>query len=1340
MERLGRIILLVVLVSVTTLTSVARQFYFRNYDIKNGLSQNTVHAILQDRQGYIWIGTKDGLNRFDGRKFRRVNVDGDDSNCSFISCIYEDSDGKIWVGTHYGPCVYDPETESMSWFDIATENGERIKKTCDSFCEDPDGNLIISVEDSGIFSYDRRSGHLSRILRTRDYAMPNVNQILYSAGGRVYLGTFGSGVYYTDDNFATVHALGDQSGRPWFPTSVVNAICQKGDQIYIATDNRGLYAVDGRTGQVSQVFLSDENGQIPIIRDLMPFGQSELWIASESGVYIYDIAAGALTHHLTHDYFDRYSLSDNAVYCLMADRDGGLWIGSYFGGLDYLSSQPMQFDKYSRLQTPGSIEAERVRELCCDGSGKIYVGSEDSGLSCFDPATERFTRVDGIDEKNIHGLCIDGRDLWIGTFAEGLRIKNLDTGKIRRYYVGDGTDPRGLTSNFVFTILRTIHGDIYIGTIAGLERYDRATDTFTNVEEVGGFVYDLYEDSEGNIWAANYSHGLDLLRPGDKNWIRFSTIEGDTTSIPSNKVYSVQQDRQGNIWVMTQNGASVFDAASRRFDRTYAGVNRIPGVVYRMVEDDNGRYWFTSNHGLYCIDPETGAIRNFTTDDGLPTNQFNFNSSLRSAADGRIYFGSIDGLVAFNPLRYVSSAQTMSTPVVSELYVNGRLVKPGEEGSPLTRSVSLTDRLELSPDQNSLSFRLANLNFNNSGSQEIRYRLLGVDKDWRTASQDNSLLSYANLNYGTYHLQVALCNSSDGTFGPVFDMEIRIATPFYLSWWATLIYLLIAATIVTFSVIYWRSYTRLQNQRYLEHYTREKEREAYESKIRFFTNVAHEIRTPLSLIKAPLDCVFSSPSLQRDPEARENLDVINMNVDRLLLLANQLLDFRKMESGKFQIAKRRTDIKQLILSLVPRFRPTIERSGKRLEITMPEHPVTAVVDPEAITKIISNLFTNAIKYGSTYIRLNLETDDTAFILRMSNDGPVVAPDKREEIFSLFSRLESGEPGTGIGLAYSRSLAHLHNGTLVMTDAPDENVMELRVPLGQDADTADDPASDPAAGSGSDETDLDQIARQPDGNPVSVLLVEDNAEMLSFISKKLTARNYRVLTATNGLEALEVLGNQYVDIVVSDVMMPGMDGTQLLEHIKNNINYSHIPVILLTAKTRMEDKLEGLGAGADAYIEKPFTMEYLAATISSLLRNRERMRRRLEEMPLSKNNASGLTRVDEDFLRRINDIIQQNFSNPDFSMEDVISSLGLSRTTFYRKIKGMLDLSPNDYIKIQRLKRAAQLFREGHTGVSEVCYMVGFSSPGYFTKCFQRQFGISPKDYIAGKGKNSPPGG
>ncbi|MDE6098855.1 MAG: response regulator [Muribaculaceae bacterium] len=1312
--------LLVALAAVlpTGARAVKCDYYFNHHDIREGLSQNTVTSILQDSYGFMWFGTQDGLNRYDGINFRRVVPAGNPRGCNFVSDIYEASDGRLWIGANDGIYVYDPTLERLERLDARTFDGHPITGYVSLITTDPQGRIVVSSDNDGVYRFDSEKGRFELLRKENDMSVGKVNALVYDSNGRMWIGLFGSGLFYSDDNMQTLHRVHDGVDRPYLARAIVNDLAVVGGNLYVSTDASGFHRVSLLTLRGEQVFR-EVDGTVPYLRKIMAC-DSGIWLGSESGVYIYDIGRNKVVEHLTHDSYDRYSISDNAIYSLYTDRDGGIWLGSYFGGVDYMSAERLNFRKFYRGRSGAGELGERVRELCQSPDGSIYVGTEDAGLCRLDTRSGRFEPVVGLGANNVHGLAFDGDRLWVGTFSKGLKTIDVESGRIKHYYTGP---ENGLISDYVFSILRTVGGEIYVGTLSGLERYDRSSDTFEPIMELRNiFVYDILEDSGGNLWAATYSQGLYMRRAIDGKWCSFACDADNSGSLPDNKTYGIYEDSGKNIWVMTQSGVAVYDRKSNTFNRTYMGVDRLQGVVYQVIEDDFGRFWLTTNHGLYCIDGKSMKMSRFSISDGLPTNQFNYSSSLKTA-NGEIWLGTIDGLVCFDPRRYDFTPHSWR-PFISRMWLHGEEVLPGTEGSPLEKSIFMTEELKLESDQNSLSFRVVNLCYDCPPDQPMKYKLDGFEDDWHYTTLSDGMISYWNLPSGNYRLLVAPDGGAehDGSGDGVLALRLSIATPFYKSVWAIAVYILLAGLLVTTAIRIYLKNKRKGYRRLMEDYSREKEREAYDSKIRFFTNVAHEIRTPLTLIKAPIDTLMRSSVLKEDPQARDDLDVINLNVDRLLVLANQLLDFRKMESGKFQIHKERCDIKTIIEVLIVRFRPTIDENSRQLIVDMPEGPVEATVDPEAVTKILSNLFTNAIKYGSSYIKLHLETGNGNVILRMANDGDVVSPEKRETIFAQFSRLENnqGVPGIGIGLAYARSLAMMHDGSLVMAEDDSENIFVLTLPADSTADIGAD-----------DESDLEYMIKRNEDS-VTVLIVEDNAEMIGFLERRLIGHNYKVIKASDGQEALDILADSYVDIIVSDLMMPRIDGLELLRHVKGDINFSHIPFVLLTARTRMEDKLSGLEAGADAYIEKPFSIEYLLANLSTLLRNRERMRRRIENQPIGAAPGKGLTKVDEEFLRKINDTIRANFDNPDFAMDELISALGVSRTTFYRKIKGLLNLNPNDYIKLERLKQAAKLFGDGHSSVSEVCYMVGFSSPGYFTKCFQKQFGVSPKEYIAGK--------
>ena len=722
----------------------------------------------------------------------------------------------------------------------------------------------------------------------------------------------------------------------------------------------------------------------------------------------------------------------------------------------------------------------------------------------------------------------------------------------------------------------------------------------------------------------------------------------------------------------------------------------------------------------------------YTTSNGLLGDQFNYRSSLETE-DGTIYLGSIDGFIAFNPKTF-SENRSLPSIVITDFLLFGKEVYVGEPGSPLEKSITFSDELILQSSQNSFSFRVTALDFQAPRMSKIMYKLDGFDADWLTIGE-SPIVTYSNLRYGNYTFKVKVSNS-DGVWNENgISLKVHILPPFYLSVWAYFVYALLIIGCSLYVIIYFKRRSNNKHRRQMEKFEQEKEREVYHAKIDFFTNVAHEIRTPLTLIKGPLENIILKK--QVDAETREDLNVMKQNTERLLNLTNQLLDFRKTESQGFRLNFAKCNITEVLKETHVRFTSLAKQKGLEFTLQVPEKDFYAHVNQEAFTKIISNLLNNGMKYAESYVHVMLEIpetdDDNLFRIRTVNDGVIIPDEMKEEIFKPFVRFNEQEDGkvttgTGIGLALSRSLAELHQGTLAMETGEESNIFCLTLPVVQDMTITLTPEA---------EVEIDRVNEIPaeqagrkDNRP-TVLVVEDNPDMLTFVVRQLS-RDYTVLTATNGAEALKVLDGNYVNLVISDVVMPVMDGFELCKTIKSDLNYSHIPVILLTAKTNIQSKIEGMELGADAYIEKPFSVEYLQACASNLIQNREKLRQAFAESPFIAANTMALTKADEEFIKRLNEVIQINYANPEFSMDDMADNLNMSRSNFYRKIKGVLDLSPNEFLRLERLKKAAQLLKEGENRVNEICYMVGFNSPSYFAKCFQKQFGVLPKDFVNSK--------
>ncbi|HJD76366.1 MAG TPA: response regulator [Bacteroides reticulotermitis] len=1317
-------------------------YYFKNLSVKNGLSQNTVHAILQDKQGFLWFGTKDGLNRYDGLSFRKFKHDDrarQSIGNNFITALYEDAKGNIWVGTDVGLYIYDPQKDSFRHFAELSVEKTKIEHTITVISGDSQGCVWIAADSQGLFCYNPESGKLHNYtLKNFPFISTNVQTLVFDNSGTLWIGCYGDGLFYSKDRLQTLHPyLSPVDRQATYANDVVMRIVKGAyNCLYIGSLRGGAKELNLTSNKLHDLLSVDERGESVYCRELLVASDNELWIGAESGLYIYSLRMGKYVH-LRSSITDPYSLSDNAIYSLCKDREGGIWIGSYFGGVNYYPHFYTYFEKYYPKGADTGLHGRRVREFCQDHQGILWIGTEDGGLNRFNPKTKTFSFfVPSSAFTNVHGLCLVDDKLWVGTFSKGVKVIDTHTGAVVKSY--QKTDsPRSLLGDGVYSICQTTTGDIYLGTLFGLLRYNKQSDDFDRIPELSGrFVYDIKEDSGGNLWLATYANGAYCYDVNEKKWKNYLRDANNPNSLPYDKVLSIFEDSHRQIWLTTQGGGFCRFHSDTETFTNYSLADGLPNdVVYQIVEDADGALWLTTNNGLVCFQPTTGAMKVYTNSNGLLSDQFNYRSSFR-AEDGTIYLGSIDGFIAFNPATFTENKYLPSV-AITDFLLFGKEVHAGEPGSPLEKSITFSDQLVLTSKQNSFSFRVAALDFQTPKTSRIMYKLDGFDTNWLTIGE-SPVVTYSNLRYGDYTFRVKVSNSDGVWSEDEVALKVHILPPFYLTVWAYCVYALLIVSCSLYIGIYFKKRSNRKHHRQMEKFEQEKEREVYHAKIDFFTNVAHEIRTPLTLIKGPLENIILKK--QVDAETHEDLNVMKQNTERLLNLTNQLLDFRKTESQGYRLNFAKCNITEILKETHLRFTSLAKQRGLDFTLQLPEQDFYAHVNRETLTKIISNLLNNAVKYSDSYVHVSLEVDDSevlqTFHLRTVNDGVVIPDDMKEEIFKPFVRFNEKEDarlttGTGIGLALSRSLAELHQGSLVMLEGEVENCFYLTLPVIQD--TTIKLISEEVIGVDREqgaEVGAEQQAGKPDeaGDRPLVLVVEDNLEMLSFVARQL-AESYAVLTAGNGREALELLDGNYVSLVVSDVVMPVMDGFELCKTIKSDLNYSHIPVILLTARTNIQSKIEGLELGADAYIEKPFSVEYLHACVSNLIQNREKLRQAFAQSPFVAANTIALTKADEEFIKKLNEVIQVNLENPEFSMDDMVDGLNMSRSNFYRKIKGVLDLSPNEYLRLERLKRAAQLLQEGDNRVTEVCYMVGFNSPSYFSKCFQKQFGVLPKDFV-----------
>lgn len=1323
------IVSLIILMGCLKVVSVnspsANGYAFKHYNINNGLSQNTVHSILQDRQGFMWFGTKDGLNRFDGNSFKifKFSPEGNLRENIFNRIVQDDED-NLWLGTSDGIYIYNPRTERFLRFEEKTTDGFSIEGIVRDLLIDNDGDIWVSVEERGVFLYDVHKDILTRYVIPQSSGGMSMMTLCEGTDGNVWAFPYNRPFVRINKKTGSVvpFELMDDPELFYHTGEIWDALADEYNELLFTSSTMGLISVNLVNGTHCELLSKDANNQPIFGRCLARIDNHTIWLGTESGLYIYHSKTGEASN-LRHNLSVPYSLSDNAIYSIYKDREGGVWVGSFFGGVNYYSELLSRFELFYPIPGINQMKGNRVREFCSSSNDTLWIGTEDDGLNLFNPQTGKFLPLPEPLHSlytNIHALYVDGDDFWISTFSKGLHKYNFKTDKLTTYVHSDDTN--SISQNTTYSICKDRQGTLWFGNLSGLSQYNPDKDIFINLPQFESiYVQDIFEDKEGKIWVSTYAKGLHCYDPISNEWKVFLYDETNPRRSFYNKLTSVFEDSHKRLWVTSEGGGFyLFDSETEEFT-VYNSEKGLPNdVVYQIVEDNDHKLWLSTNGGLVRFNPETETFTNFTVKNGLKTNQFNYKSSFKSP-DGTIYFGSVDGFVRFKPSAFKDIERKV--PIVfTEFSINNNPISPAEQDSPLKESILYAESIMLPYQKNSFSIRYAILNFSSAVEGNLYYRLEGFDDGWIDAKAGQPIV-YSNLNPGDYLLTISLKDNRDVILASK-SIAIHIKPPFWLTSWAFLIYFLLLITGIILLMRNLHLWNLRSQRQQMNLYEQQKERELYRSKIDFFTNVAHEIRTPLSLIKAPLDHLLATEKMSEN--VSDNLKIMRKNTDRLLNLTNQLLDFRKTESEAYALNFAVHDVSELIRDTVLQFSPMAIQRSLLFEVDIPDEDMFFKVDKEAFLKILGNLLNNAIKYSDSYVRINAFLRDDTFHLVVANDGEMIPPEHRSEIFKPFVRVERRKnpsvSGTGIGLALSKSLAELHKGTLTLEPDSEDIRFHLVLPAGN--------VNSESIGSEDLSSKVKPLKEELSVNKTyayTILLVDDDADLLQF-EKKVLSADYRILTAENGNEALEVLNSDNVSLIVTDIMMPGMDGFELTRQVKQNIEFCHIPVILLTAKVSVEAKIQGFETGADAYIDKPFSIEVLTVQIANLLQNREKLRESFMKNPFVGANSMVRTKSDEEFIKKLHEIVHDNLGNAEFVVEDIAEQFNMSRASFYRKIKGVLDLTPNEYIRVERLKRAAQLLKEKTFKVNEICYMVGFNSPSYFAKCFQQQFGVLPKDF------------
>jgi len=1317
----------------------AETFSFRHYKAEDGLTSNTVSSIIQDRHGFIWMGTEGSLNRYDGHSFKEFSNTKNGKVLlwgNYITSLLEVKNGDIWIGADDGIYIYHPNTEAITRFALKADN-IGITSYIYNMVEDAFGSVWIATYGQGVFQYHSRTNKLEqyRILLngTSSKTYDNVNFVYVDRSNQVWVAPKPplNSLITFDRSKNCFHSFDFKESEK---ITVYKIFEDTQRNMWLGTWDRGICKLNKKERTITKYLSPEGNGGILHIHELSEYKPNVLLIGSDDGLSLFNTMSGK-QQLFTSSELDPSSISDKFVYPILKDREGGIWIGTYFGGINYISPNSSLFERYTHSRYVNSVNGNVIGGFTEDKKGNIWIASDDGGLNCLNPKTRHFSSYmpqagkNSISYHNVHALCWDDENLWIGTYTGGLNVLNIKTGKFKLYNSIE-SNPRTIDRGSIYSIFKDRNNRVWVGSMQGVNLYNRVTDDFTRVKQLNSTTIDIKQDQKGYIWFATQGKGMFRLNPQTNQWRNFTCIPGNEGSLPSNQLNCISIDFKDQLWIGTTNGLCRYDYANEKFITLNLNIpnNYICGII-----QDNTNLWLTTSKGLVRYNTLNNDCQVFTRSDGLLSDIFLTNSCFKSST-GEIYIGTASGFNTFCPKNLVTNKYIPPVTLTS-LDIFNKEVEIGPN-SPLTQSIGTMKQIDLSYKQNVFSLGYAALSYITPEKNMYAYKLEGFDKNWNYVKQHKA--TYTNLPAGEYIFRVKASNNDGLWNNQGTSIIIVIHPPFWLSTGFQMIYFLLAL----FGLFLLLRNTRLRAERRhneeLKELNQQKEKEVYNAKIQFFTMIAHEIRTPVSLIIGPLEKIMTA--LISFPDfIRHDLNIIDRNSQRLLQLVNQLLDFRKVEQGAFVLNFSRQNIYQLLCSVTDRFKPMMEQNKIIFSFDCPNKEFEAIIDIEAVTKVVSNLLTNAMKFTTNKIDVMcyLYPESESFEIRVQDNGNGISDMEKEKIFTPFYQVPSeNKQGTGIGLSLVKSITEAHHGSVKVTDSPINGAtFSINIPLNTSKTTVNENTPKgsqvvlPVLSNVLSPTDISNTNTKT-GKPV-LLIVEDNADMRNFLETNFNSE-YVVLTANDGIEALEQLKKTEVNLIISDLMMPRMDGLEFCKAIRSNILLSHIPFVLLTAKTDLDTKIDGLNLGADSYIEKPFSIHHLKAQIDNLIESRRLLRKKYSEMPFVPITTIAGNSADEQFLTKVKDVIEQNISNEDFTIDLLAEALFISRSGLFAKIKTLADITPNELIQLIRLKKAAEYLNQKEYRINEIAYMVGFNNPSYFSKCFQKQFGVRPMDFV---GKN-----
>lgn len=1353
------------------------QFTHLNND--NGLSNNHIQCILKDSRSFMWFGTASGLNRYDGyscKIFRHNAQDTTSISNNSIHTLFEDPEGKLWAYTGRGWNVYDPVTEVfhrnidayLKKYAIPYHDQLQLLK-------DSKGNYWFFGTASGLYKYipaQKKTIAIRHIPNnSRSLGTPQVFSMKEDQHGNFWMVHSNGTVELLDGKtyqvlYRTLFIEKPTASWPSYKCFVDN---DNDLWVYSISEAKGVYYFNTREKKVRHIDKSSAPSKLnnDIIRSLTQDENGLIWIGTDHGGINLVSKKDFSIRYLLHNEDNKASIGQNSISQLYKDNSGIIWAGTLNKGLSYYHKNIIRFGLYKHQPSnPKSLPFNDIGCFAEDKKGNIWIGTNGEGIIYFDRAAGTFKQFMN-DPNNpnspssnvVVSMCMDHEQkLWIGTY-----YGNLDCydGKKFIHYQNNPADPTSLSNTNVWEILEDSTHNLWIGTLgSGLDYFDREKGKFYHyrVEDKNtvqsNFISSLTKDKQGNLWIATAS-GIDVLNRLSGRFTHYDNYNNRLDGLSSNSVLSILEDSRGLLWVGTLDGLNLFDKTKKTFQNFRQSDGLPDNIIRAILEDDQHNLWLSTTHGLSNLivskDPKSTTgyhfrFKNYNESDGLQGKEFNENTALKTSK-GELIFGGTNGFNIFHP-QSIQLNKELPKVVLTDFQLLNKSITTGEKVNGralLSKAISETKEIILNPGENGFSIEFAAVSYFQPEKQQYMYQLEGLDKTWIPANSKLRKATYTNLNPGEYTFRVKASNNEGDWNNQPTSINIVVLPPFWKTPWAYLLYVLL----ITLSLVL--AHYIIQERERMKFYLAHERQEAHRlnelnlMKIKFFTNISHEFRTPLSLILAPLDKMLKAAP---EPDQQNQLSLIHRNARRLLILVNQLLDFRKMEVQELKLHATKGDIISFIKEIIYSFSDISEKKNIHITYWSAIDNLDMLFDQDKLERILFNLLSNAFKFtpgqGKIAVQVSLLEEDISessngwLQIQVIDTGIGIPVEKQDKVFEPFFQNDTPgsivNQGSGIGLSITKEFVKLHGGTISVESEPEKgSTFTVLLPVRHAGEVSQlQPAVQETIQKPNVASKGDGTKKQINQKPV-ILLVEDNEDFRFYLKDNLKEQ-YTIVEAANGKEAWHQIPALMPDLVVSDVMMPEMDGIELCHRIKGDKRTAAIQVILLTARGSEEQKLEGFETGAIDYITKPFNFEILQARIRNLIAQRNAFKKSLQEYIEIKPTEIAITSQGDKLIKDAMSLVEQNMANPDFSVEEMSRELGVSRVQLYKKLLSLTGKSPVEFIRLVRLKRAAQLLEKSELTVAEIAYQVGYNNPKYFAKHFKMQFNVLPSVYANRKQK------